>query len=141
MDLFEAMHTQRAIRRYKPDPVPDEDITKILKATVHAPSGGNRQPWHFVVVRDAELRKKLGELYWGATEYARENLGLHKDTPTDIKYLDTKFLHAEAEVLMHGIDDWVDPALAKGIHIGPGWSPEHAEQYFLIRFQDAGGEL
>ena len=82
MDLFEAMHTQRAIRRYKPDPVPDEDITKILKATTHAPSGGNRQPWHFVVVRDAELRKKLGELYWGATEYSRKNLGLHKETPT-----------------------------------------------------------
>ena len=85
MDLFEAMHTQRAIRRYKPDPVPDEDITKILKATVHAPSGGNRQPWHFVVVRDAELRKKLGELYWGATKYARENLGLHKETPTYLR--------------------------------------------------------
>ena len=93
MDLFEAMHTQRAIRRYEPDPVSDDDIAKILKATVHAPSGGNRQPWHFVVVRDAELRKKLGELYWGATEYARENLGLHKETPT--------YLHSGYDFAQH----------------------------------------
>ena len=79
------MHTQRAIRRYEPDPVSDEDITKILKATTHAPSGGNRQPWHFMVVRDAELRKRLGELYWDATSYAREHQGLHKETPTYLR--------------------------------------------------------
>ena len=68
MDLFDAMFTQRAIRRYTSDPVSDEDITKILKAAVRAPSGANRQPWHFVVVRDAEMLRKLGELYWAATE-------------------------------------------------------------------------
>ena len=40
MDLFDAMLTQRAIRWYKPDPVSDEDIRKILTAAIHAPSGG-----------------------------------------------------------------------------------------------------
>lgn len=85
MDMFEVMHTQRAIRRYTPDPVSNEEIAKIMKATTHAPSGGNSQPWHFVVVREPELRTKLGELYWRATEYARENLGLHKETPTYLR--------------------------------------------------------
>lgn len=85
MELFEAMYTQRAIRRYEPDPVSNEEIETILKATTHAPSGGNKQPWHFLVVRDAELRKKLGEIYWEATSYARENLGLHKETPTYLR--------------------------------------------------------
>ena len=85
MDLFDAMFTQRAIRRYTADPVSDEDVTKILKATVRAPSAANRQPWHFVVVRDTDMRRKLGELYWAATEYARDNRGLHKETPTYLR--------------------------------------------------------
>ena len=61
--LFEAMHTQRAIRYFKPDPVPDELVRKILEAAVHAPSGANRQQWAFVVIRDAEIRRKIAELY------------------------------------------------------------------------------
>lgn len=40
--LFEAMHTQRAIRYFKPDPVPDQLVRKMLEAAVHAPSGANR---------------------------------------------------------------------------------------------------
>jgi len=85
LSLFEAIQSQRAIRRYEPDPVSDEDITKILKAAVHAPSGGNSQPWHFMVVQDTKLRKRLGEIHWEATNYARENMGLHKETPTYLR--------------------------------------------------------
>ena len=84
MDLFDAMLTQRAIRWYKPDPVSDEDIRKILTAAIHAPSGGNRQPWHFLVVRGAELRQKLGELYLGATQQNRARGG-HFETPTYLR--------------------------------------------------------
>ncbi|MCI0856541.1 MAG: nitroreductase family protein, partial [Chloroflexi bacterium] len=51
MDLFEAIGTQRAMRRLKDDPVSDEDVWKILDAAIKAPSGGNRQPWNFIVVR------------------------------------------------------------------------------------------
>ena len=55
ISLFEAMHTQRAIRRFAPDAVPDQAITKILEAATRAPNGGNRQLWHFIVIRDANL--------------------------------------------------------------------------------------
>jgi nitroreductase len=63
MDLFEAIYTLRAMRRLKPDPVPDEDVWKVLDAAIRAPSGGNRQPWRFVVVRDPEKKRKIGEWY------------------------------------------------------------------------------
>ena len=68
MELFEAMSTQRSMRRLKSDPVPDAVIRQILDLTICAPSGGNRQNWSFVVVRDPAKRARLGELYreaWG----------------------------------------------------------------------------
>jgi nitroreductase len=68
MELFEVMSTQRAMRRLKPDPVPDSAVRQILSMALYAPSGGNRQSWSFVVVRDPEKRARLGELYreaWG----------------------------------------------------------------------------
>src|SRR5215471_116469 len=61
--VFEAMHTARALRRYKPDSIPGEIITKILDAAIRAPSGSNQQHWIFLVVRDAEKRRRIGELY------------------------------------------------------------------------------
>ena len=64
--LLEAMHTQRAIRYLKPDPVPDELIEKILAAAIRAPSGGNRQQWGFIVIRDPETRHKIADYYRSA---------------------------------------------------------------------------
>lgn len=59
--LFDAIYTQRAIRSYKPDPVPHEMIVKIIEAATKAPSGANSQPWAFVVIENAEKRAKLAE--------------------------------------------------------------------------------
>lgn len=69
MDLFEAMYSQRAMRRLKTDPVPDELIWKVLDAAIRAPSGGNRQPWNFIVIKDEATKQKIGEWYldsWNA---------------------------------------------------------------------------
>ena len=63
IDLFEAIDSQRAIRRFKPDPVPDELITRLLQAAIKAPSGGARQGWSFIVIRDQETKDTIGELY------------------------------------------------------------------------------
>ena len=52
--LFDAIYSARALRRLKPDPVPEEIITRILDAAIRAPSAGNAQNWGFVVVRDME---------------------------------------------------------------------------------------
>jgi nitroreductase len=61
--LFEAIYTQKAIRRLKPDPVPDELLTRLIEAATKAPSGGNRQPWAFIVIKDHGSRSKIGEWY------------------------------------------------------------------------------
>src|ERR1700722_16929925 len=66
--LFEAMRTARALRRLKPDAVPDELITRVLEAATQAPSGGNAQNWVFIVVRDAEKRRQLGAIYRRASD-------------------------------------------------------------------------
>jgi nitroreductase len=62
-DLFEIMTTTRSMRRLKTDPVPDELVRKILEAGVAAPSGGNMQRWRFLVVKDPEIKKKVGGYY------------------------------------------------------------------------------
>ncbi len=63
MELFEAIHTQKAMRRLKPDPVDEALVWKLLDAAICAPNGSNRQPWRFVVVRDPELKRGLQDLY------------------------------------------------------------------------------
>jgi nitroreductase len=60
-DLWEAMYTMRAIRYFKPTPVPDELIWRVIEAGTMAPSGANRQPWSFVVVTDDELRRRIAD--------------------------------------------------------------------------------
>lgn len=66
-DLLEAMATTRAIRRLRPDPIPDDDLAKILFAATRAPSGSNRQPFRFVVLRDGpravEAKARLGAAF------------------------------------------------------------------------------
>ena len=68
--LFEAIYSARSLRRLKPDPVPEELVTKILDAATRAPSGGNAQSWAFIIVRDAVQRRKLGAIYRKASDIA-----------------------------------------------------------------------
>jgi len=70
LSLFEAIHTARAMRRLKPDPVPEALITRVLDAAIRAPSAGNAQSWFFLAVRDAALRTELGRLYRKASDIA-----------------------------------------------------------------------
>lgn len=63
MDVYEALYTTRAMRRVRPDPVPDAVQAKILDAAIRAPSGGNSQNWRFILVDSADVKAKLGPLY------------------------------------------------------------------------------
>ena len=62
-DIFEVMSTMRAMRRLKPDPVPDELIRKILLAGQAAASGGNTQRWRFLVLKDPAIKKAVQVYY------------------------------------------------------------------------------
>src|SRR4051794_13447785 len=70
IELFDAIHTARAQRRLSSEPVPEALITRVLDAAIRAPSAGNAQNWHFVVIRDAEQRRKLAALYRKASDIA-----------------------------------------------------------------------
>ena len=63
MSLHEAIHTQRAVRYFSDAPVPEDVVEAILDAAVRAPSAGNSQPWHFIVIRDRETKRRFGEWY------------------------------------------------------------------------------
>jgi len=53
---------RRSIRSYRPGDIPEQDLRTILEAARQAPSANNRQAWHFVVVRDPRLKRRVGEL-------------------------------------------------------------------------------
>jgi nitroreductase len=75
IDLFEAMSTLRSVRRLRTDPIPEDLLRRALTAATWAPNGGNRQPWRFVVVRDAGKRRTLRDLYlphWTSYETAHK---------------------------------------------------------------------
>ena len=82
MPLGEAIFSQRAIRRVRPDPIPDEDLEHILEAAIHAPNGGNQQPWRFIVLRDPDIKAKFATLYEEAWWAKRKDEGING--PQDI---------------------------------------------------------
>ncbi|HYU18456.1 MAG TPA: nitroreductase family protein [Chloroflexota bacterium] len=86
MPVGEAMFTQRSIRRFRPDPVPMEDIRLILEAASKAPNGGNRQIARFLVVTDRALIQDFGRLYheaWWAKRYDERGWTKPEDIPLE----------------------------------------------------------
>ena len=87
-DLYEALYTTRAMRRLRPDPVPEDVQARILDAAIRAPSGGNTQGWRFLLVDDRDTITALAPLYadsirqlWG-TIYA-ERVAAAEAAPDD----------------------------------------------------------
>lgn len=70
MDLHEFLRTRRSIRRFKPEPVPDSVLERILTTATFAPSAHNRQPWRFVVLTSPESKARLAEAM--AAEFRRD---------------------------------------------------------------------
>src|SRR6267154_5635064 len=76
MGIYETMRTLRAVRRLRPDAIPDDVIRRVLEAATWAPTGGNVQPWRIVAVKDRALKEPLGKLYaerWAA--YSKQYRG------------------------------------------------------------------
>ena len=79
--LLEGMATTRSIRRFRPDPIPDDLLRSVLKAATWAPSGSNTQSCRLLIVRDPEKRRQIGEFYHAAFVefYPREHLATETD--------------------------------------------------------------
>lgn len=102
IDLYEAMSTLRAVRRLRPDPIPDAVLARVLHAASWAPTGGNTQPWRVVVVRDPEPKRTLGELYaerWHA--YAKHHLSLIEGASEEVQAETHKMLGAGNHLADH----------------------------------------
>jgi nitroreductase len=93
---FEVVCNQRAHRALRPDPIPEAMIEKILEAGTHAPSARNLQPWRFIVIQDAEIRRQIAE----GTRAAWE--GFARDTTEDQTKVSFKDVDAWA---MGGLGD------------------------------------
>ena len=63
MELYDAMSTLRAVRRIRPDPIPEDVLNRVLTAATWAPTGGNHQGWRIVAVRDPATKQALEDLY------------------------------------------------------------------------------
>src|SRR3954454_18013348 len=63
MELTEVLRTTGAVREFTDEPVSDEVLYRVLDTARFAPSGGNRQGWRIVVVRDPAVRTRLRDLY------------------------------------------------------------------------------
>jgi nitroreductase len=61
-DFFAVAGRQRACRAFSAEPVTDEQLAPLLEAATHAPSAENKQPWEFVIIRDADARAAIGDL-------------------------------------------------------------------------------
>ena len=59
--LFDIMYSCRAMRRFKPDPVPEDVLGKLVESAAQAPSSSNNQCWHFVIVRDRDTKARMSE--------------------------------------------------------------------------------
>ncbi|MCD6529852.1 nitroreductase family protein [Candidatus Bathyarchaeota archaeon] len=61
MEFYEVIRTRRSVRSYSPKPIPEDKLRRVLDAARVAPSGANRQPWKFIVVRNEDLKRKVAE--------------------------------------------------------------------------------
>ena len=100
--FFEAINSQRQMTRFRPEPVPREAIDRIIEAATKAPSGGNSQPWEFVVVTDPDLINKIGTIYRELWLGARGDRPAPDESPVyrAARYLANHFHEVPAMVLI-----------------------------------------
>ncbi len=128
MDLIETLRSTGAARDFRPDPVADEVLHRVLDTARFGPSGGNRQGWRVVVVKDPETRRQLRDLYLpGWYEYlAQRAVGLTPWAPVTDR-------EAEAAAIAEHA-----PTIAARAAEGPGGFPEHLDEVpvLVVLFAD-----
>jgi nitroreductase len=127
MELIDALRTTGAVREFTPEPVADGVLARVLDTARFAPSGGNRQGWRVVVVRDGDTRRRLRDIYLaGWYDYLAMSLaGLTPWAPLTDRA-------AEAQAVADA------PRLAEQAAAGPGGFAEHLDEVpvLLVVFAD-----
>ena len=124
-DLFEIMRTTRAMRRLRPDPVPDALIRKILEAGVCAANGGNTQRWRFLVVKDPKIKQAVQVHYKRAFDEVIGPRYLASAPPPGVTPERYRRQHAAVEYLtdhFHEAPVWIVACLDEGEAAPTRWS-------------------
>jgi len=130
-DIFTILHTTRAMRRLKPDPVPDEMIHKILRAGISAANGGNIQRWRFLVVKDPAIKKAvqvhykrafdeiIGPRYASSAPPPGSNAEKYHRQHAAVEYLTDHFHEAPVWIVACQVDGDAPPNRTSGASIYP----------------------
>jgi nitroreductase len=143
-DLFEIMQSMRAMRRLKPDPVPDELIRKILQAGACAPNGGNTQRWRFLVIKDTKIKQGVQVWYKRAFDEVVGPRYLKSAPPPGVSREQYNRQHAAVEYLtdhFHEAPVWIVACLEEGAAAptrGSGASIYPAVQNMLLAARALG---
>ena len=135
MTVGEAMFTQRSIRRFKPDPIPIDDLRLIIEAAVKAPNGGNRQVGRFLVLTDRKVIQEFGKLYreaWWAKRLDEKGWTRPEDIPPEEKN------YRLASELAEGMKDAPCVVLALAVESGPANSVIPACQNLMLAARSLG---
>jgi nitroreductase len=131
MPLGEAIFTQRAIRRFRPDPISIEDLRLMVEAAVRAPNGGNFQLTRFLVVTDRERIREFGPLYREAWWAKRHDEGIHSQDDLPAHY-------RAAAGLAEAMKDVPCLVFALAMHDGPAHSVIPAVQNLMLAARALG---
>ena len=117
MPIGEAMFTQRSVRKFRPDPIPDEDLRLIVEAAIKAPNGGNHQIGRFLLVTNREKIAVFGRLYheaWWAKRWDDHRWKGPQDVPPEEKSYSAAM----------GLADTIGavPAIVFAFAVPPGWA-------------------
>ena len=124
-DVFEIMHTTRAMRRLRPDPVPDALIRRILEAGAGAANGGNSQRWRFMVVKDMAIKQAVQALYQRAFDKVIGPRYRKSAPPPGVSPERYKRQHDAVEYLtrhFHEAPVWIVACLDEGTAAPTRWS-------------------
>ncbi len=140
LGLFETIYTTRSLRRFRPDPIPEEVLFQVFDAAIRAPSGQNAQDWRFVVVTDPAIKQQMQS--WAEEGWARyqprytENPALMDQLPRTqrlalkgVAHLAYNLAQAPVIVLACGL---------QGRHATPGGSIFPAIQNLLLSARALG---
>lgn len=126
--LYNLFYSRRSIRGFdRTKDVPDETVEKIIDMARLSPSGGNGQPWEFIVIRDAEIKNKIGELYM---RQLQEKIELEKAVRGFVKMFNDGFKHAPVLILVIG-----DPRVNKSYPVRA--ILDKAERHFVTGLANA----
>ena len=138
--LFATLYTARALRRFKPDPVPDDVLFQLIDAAIRAPSGQNAQDWRFLIVRDRDMLAAMQR--WSQEPWLRYQ-ARYADDPTAIDRLprSQRLSLRSVEHLVHHLAECPVAIIVlglKGRHGTPGGSAFPAVQNLLLAARALG---